>query len=326
MPGARPPEGNALVCGAAGSGKTLFAMTFLVERRQPHFDEPGVFMSFEERAEDLAANVASLGYDIEGLVAARKLAIDHVRIERSEIEESGEYDLEGLFVRLGHAIDSVGAKRVVLDTIEALFAGFSEQRDPARRAAAPVRLAQGQGRHRHHHGRAWRGPAHALWHRGICLRLRHPARQPSAGAGHDQTPARREIPRLGARDERISVPHRRSGDQRHADHLGRTGARHLAGTGADGRARAGRDARHRRLLSRFEHSDLRARRNGQDPPSAAIFVDAACTSRRALPLLRIRGIARPNGAQHALGRHRPQTPPQRRSAAIRGGAAKPAWL
>lgn len=120
------PEGRpTLLCGAAGCGKTLFAMTFLVKGAVDH-GEPGVFMSFEERAQDLAANVASLGYDVEGLVAEGKLAIDYVRIERAEIAESGEYDLEGLFVRLGYAIDTIGAKRVVLDTIEALFAGLSD--------------------------------------------------------------------------------------------------------------------------------------------------------------------------------------------------------
>lgn len=122
--GGLPTGRPTLLCGAAGCGKTLFAMTFLVNGAVQH-GEPGVFMSFEERAEDLAANVASLGYDVEGLVAAKKLVIDVVRIEQSEIEESGEYDLEGLFVRLGYAIDTVGAKRVVLDTIEALFAGLS---------------------------------------------------------------------------------------------------------------------------------------------------------------------------------------------------------
>ena len=119
LPAGRP----SLVCGAAGCGKTLFAVTFLVNGAT-RFDEPGVFMSFEERSEDLAANVASLGFDLNRLVAEDRLAIDHVRVERSEIEESGEYDLEGLFVRLGFAIDSVGAKRVVLDTIETLFSGF----------------------------------------------------------------------------------------------------------------------------------------------------------------------------------------------------------
>ena len=120
LPAGRP----SLICGAAGSGKTLLAATFLVNGAV-QFDEPGVFMSFEERAEDLAANVASLGYDLDRLVAENKIAIDHVRVERSEIEESGEYDLEGLFVRLGFAVDAIGAKRVVLDTIETLFSGLS---------------------------------------------------------------------------------------------------------------------------------------------------------------------------------------------------------
>ena len=122
LPAGRP----SLVCGAAGSGKTLFAATFLVNGAT-RFDEPGVFMSFEERAEDLAANVASLGFDLDGLISDGRIAVDHVRVERSEIEESGEYDLEGLFVRLGFAVDSVGAKRVVLDTIETLFSGLSDQ-------------------------------------------------------------------------------------------------------------------------------------------------------------------------------------------------------
>ncbi len=123
--GGLPVGRPSLICGAAGCGKTLFATTFLVNGAT-RYGEPGVFMSFEERAEDLAANVASLGYDLDGLVASGKLAIDHVRVERSEIEETGEYDLEGLFIRLGFAVDTVGAKRVVLDTIETLFAGFTD--------------------------------------------------------------------------------------------------------------------------------------------------------------------------------------------------------
>jgi circadian clock protein KaiC len=123
--GGLPTGRPTLLCGAAGCGKTLFGMTFLVNGCD-RFDEPGVFMSFEEREQDLAANVQSLGFNIEELVAKKRLAIDYVRIERAEIEESGEYDLEGLFVRLGHAIDSVGAKRVVLDTIEALFSGLAD--------------------------------------------------------------------------------------------------------------------------------------------------------------------------------------------------------
>jgi circadian clock protein KaiC len=124
--GGLPTGRPSLFCGAAGCGKTLFAITFLVNGATM-YGEPGVFMSFEERAEDVAANVASLGYDLDGLVADGKLVIDHVRVERGEIEEAGEYDLEGLFVRLGYAVDSIGAKRVVLDTIESLFGSFTDQ-------------------------------------------------------------------------------------------------------------------------------------------------------------------------------------------------------
>jgi len=118
------PKGRpTLVCGGAGCGKTLLAMEFLV-RGATEFNEPGVFMAFEENANDLTQNVASLGFDLEDLVARKKMVLDFVYIERSEIEESGEYDLEGLFIRLGSAIASIGAKRVVLDTVESLFAGL----------------------------------------------------------------------------------------------------------------------------------------------------------------------------------------------------------
>jgi circadian clock protein KaiC len=118
------PKGRpTLVCGAAGCGKTLLGMEFLV-RGATQYNEPGVFMSFEETADELTKNVASLGFDLNRLTASKRLLIDHVRVERSEIEETGEYDLDGLFVRLGHAISSIGAKRVVLDTIESLFAGL----------------------------------------------------------------------------------------------------------------------------------------------------------------------------------------------------------
>jgi circadian clock protein KaiC len=118
------PQGRpTLVCGSAGCGKTLLAMEFLV-RGATQFDEPGVFMAFEETTKDLTQNVASLGFDLNDLIARKKMVLDFVYIERSEIEETGEYDLEGLFIRLGLAIDSIGAKRVVLDTIESLFAGL----------------------------------------------------------------------------------------------------------------------------------------------------------------------------------------------------------
>jgi circadian clock protein KaiC len=119
------PKGRpTLVCGGAGSGKTLLAASFLVNGAQ-QFGEAGVLMTFEENGEEIAADVASLGFDLPALVKEGKLFIDYVRIERSEIEETGEYDLEGLFVRLDHAIRSTGAKRIVLDTIESLFSGLS---------------------------------------------------------------------------------------------------------------------------------------------------------------------------------------------------------
>src|SRR4029079_12057328 len=119
------PKGRpTLVCGSAGCGKTLFGVQFLVKGIRDH-NEPGVFMSFEESSKDLALNVKSLGFDLDKMVADKKLRIDQVQVERSEIEETGEYDLEGLFIRLNHAIDSIGAKRVVLDTIESLFGGIS---------------------------------------------------------------------------------------------------------------------------------------------------------------------------------------------------------
>ena len=121
------PKGRpTLICGSAGAGKTLFAMEFLV-RGATQFNEPGVFISFEESDEELATNVASLNFDLKELIAEKKLVLDYVFIERSEIEETGEYDLEGLFLRLDHAISSIGAKRIVLDTLEALFSALPNE-------------------------------------------------------------------------------------------------------------------------------------------------------------------------------------------------------
>jgi circadian clock protein KaiC len=122
LPRGRP----TLVCGGAGCGKTLLAAEFLV-RGAVQFNEPGVLMAFEETEAELKANVASLGFDLAGLVQRKKVVIDYVHIERSEVQESGEYDLEGLFVRLNYAIDSISAKRVVLDTLEALFASLPNE-------------------------------------------------------------------------------------------------------------------------------------------------------------------------------------------------------
>jgi circadian clock protein KaiC len=118
------PKGRpTLICGSAGSGKTLMAMEFLVKGAK-NYDEPGGFMAFEETSEELTKNFTSLSFDLDDLVAKNKLAVDCVHIDKSEIEETGEYDLEGLFIRLGMTIDSIGAKRVALDTLEVLFSGF----------------------------------------------------------------------------------------------------------------------------------------------------------------------------------------------------------
>jgi len=118
------PKGRpVLICGSAGSGKTLFASQFIVNGIMEQ-NENGVIMTFEETGKDLAKNVISLGFDLEKLQAEKKLYVDYVRVERSEIEETGEYDLEALFIRLNHAIETVKAKRVVLDTIESLFSGI----------------------------------------------------------------------------------------------------------------------------------------------------------------------------------------------------------
>lgn len=121
------PKGRpTLICGGAGCGKTLLSIQFLI-KGITEFNEPGVFMSFEEPSKDLSLNVKSLGFDLEQLKKEKKLVVDYVRVEKSEIEEAGEYDLDGLFVRLGYAIDTIKAKRVVLDTIESLFSGLDNQ-------------------------------------------------------------------------------------------------------------------------------------------------------------------------------------------------------
>jgi circadian clock protein KaiC len=122
LPRGRP----TLVCGGPGSGKTLLAMEFLV-RGARQFGEPGVFMAFEETSDELSVNVDSLGFDVPQLLADKTLVLEYVSVERSEIEETGEYDLEGLFVRLGWLVDQVGAKRVAIDSLEALFAGFENE-------------------------------------------------------------------------------------------------------------------------------------------------------------------------------------------------------
>jgi circadian clock protein KaiC len=124
--GGLPTGRPTLVCGATGCGKTMLSMEFIV-RGAMQFDEPGVFIAFEEKTDELAANVTSLGFDLKKLQADKKIKLDYVHVDRAEIEETGAYDLQGLFIRIGYAIDSLGAKRVVLDTIENLFGNLKDQ-------------------------------------------------------------------------------------------------------------------------------------------------------------------------------------------------------
>ncbi|MDB4994338.1 MAG: circadian clock protein KaiC, partial [Myxococcaceae bacterium] len=121
------PQGRpTIVCGGPGSGKTLLAMQFLVHGAV-HDDEPGVYLTFEETVDDLIVNTTSLGWDLSTLIAQQKIFIDYIHVDRHEIAETGEYTLDGLFVRLQDAVDTIGAKRVVIDTPEVLFAGFGDE-------------------------------------------------------------------------------------------------------------------------------------------------------------------------------------------------------
>lgn len=124
--GGLPRGRTTIVCGGPGCGKTMLGMEFLIRGAQ-EFNEPGVLVAFEETPQEMERNVASLGFDLKSLVARKKLFLDYVYVEPSEIQETGDYDLEGLFIRLQHAVDSVGAKRICLDTLEALFSSFSNE-------------------------------------------------------------------------------------------------------------------------------------------------------------------------------------------------------
>ncbi|HEY4710775.1 MAG TPA: circadian clock protein KaiC [Candidatus Acidoferrales bacterium] len=122
--GGLPQGRTTIVCGGPGCGKTMLGIEFLV-RGALEFNEPGVLMAFEETPQDIASNVASLGFDIEKLAAEKKLFLDYISVEPSEVAETGDYDLEGLFIRLQNAVETIGAKRVMFDTVEALFTGFA---------------------------------------------------------------------------------------------------------------------------------------------------------------------------------------------------------
>jgi circadian clock protein KaiC len=162
--GGLPRGRTTLVAGGPGCGKTLLGVEFLV--RGAEMGEAGVFLAFEETAEELTANVASLGWDLDELCGAGKLVVDHVKVERERIDETGDYDLEALFIRIGYGIQEIGAKRVVLDTIEVLFSALE---DTAKLRAELRRLfswLKGQGPADDPRG----GPARRGAGAGVCLR------------------------------------------------------------------------------------------------------------------------------------------------------------
>jgi circadian clock protein KaiC len=193
-------------------------MEFLV-RGAMEQGEPGVFIAFEETAEDLAQNVRSLGFDLDGLIRDNKLFVDYIHVDANEIEESGDYDLEGLFIRLGHAVDSIGAKRVVLDTIEVLFGGMSNQRVLRSELRRLFRWLKDKGLTAVVTGERGDG---TLTRQGIeeyvsdCVIPPGPSRD---RAGLDAAAPDREVPWDHARHERVSVPDRRERNHRPADHL-----------------------------------------------------------------------------------------------------------
>lgn len=231
-------------------------------------------MNFEETAEDVAVNVASLGFDIPGLVADKKLVVDHVRIERSEFEETGEYDLEALFVRLGYAVDSIGARRVVLDTLEALFAGFANEEIlrtelrrlfqwlQDRRLSAVITAERG-------HGTLTRHGLEEYVSDAVILRD-HRVQDLVSTPG-----ARREVPRLEPRHERVSVPDRPGRDQRHPRELGRSGPPGAHRADLDGDRAARRDAE-RPGYFRASTILVSGTAGTGKTTLAAHFVDAAC--------------------------------------------------
>ena len=268
------PKGRpTLVCGGPGCGKTLFGLEFLIHGAA--HGEPGVFVTFEETEDDLLKNVASLGYDLADLVKRKRLAIEYIRVERSEIEETGEYDLEGLFIRLDHALRSIGARRIVLDTIESLFAGLSNAgvlRAELRRLFAWLKdrgitaVITGE-----------RG-ADTLTRQGLeeyvsdCVIFARPSRHRS---DFDAATAHRQVPGLEPRDERISVPDRSPRDRGAAGHLAATGPHGDVGADLDRPRLARRDVRRQGLFP--GSSVLISGGAGTAKTSlAAHFMDAAC--------------------------------------------------
>ena len=274
LPRGRP----TLVCGAAGCGKTMLAAEFLVRgaarvrRARRLHDVRG-----ERRGAGRQRALARLR-PRRAAGADGKVAVDYVHVERSEIEETGEYDLEGLFIRLRPRDRHASAPSASCSTrIEALFAGLPQPRHPARRAAPAVPLAQGPRHDRGDHRRARREHAHALRPRGVRRRLRDPARPPHRRPGLDAAAARRQVPRLGARHQRVPVPDRLERASRccRSRRCGSTTRRPTERVPHRHR-RPRRDARRRGRLPRQQRAGLGLARHRQEQRRRAASRDAAC--------------------------------------------------
>ena len=295
--GGLPRGRTTLVVGAAGAGKTLFGIEYLV-RGARDLGEPGVLMSFEESRGELAENVASLGFDLDQLERDGLLVVDAVHLDRSEFVETGAFDLEGIFLRLGAAVDQVGAKRVTLDTIEVLFAALEQRGDHPRRAGTPLPVAQGPRPHRcRDRGAGSRRADDPLRDRGVRLGLRDRARPPRRPGGLHAPAAGGEVPRLAARHQRVPVPDHGGRPGRRPDHVRRprrtthprSGSRR-ASTQLDEMLGGG-------VYRGLDPAGRRRRRNRQDQRGGARRSTRRAAG-RARAVLLAGGVARPAHPQH----------------------------
>ena len=301
LPRGRP----TLVCGGPGSGKTLLALTFLVNGALL-FDEPGVLMTFEENEEEIASDVASLGFDLPGLIDGAE-ARGRLRARRTQRDRGNRRVRSGRVVRPARLRDSDAGSQAGRPRYHRIaVCRPDERRHPPVRIAAAVPVAERPGSHGADHRRTWRRRPHPAGTRGVRLGRGHPARPPRPRSGLDPPPACGQVSRLPPRHQRVSVPHRRRRDQRAAGLLAGAATWSAAGTGLVGRRPPRRHAQRRGLLPRQHDSRLRHRRHRENEPRRA-FSRRRVPARRTLPVLSLRRVAPAAAAQHALDRHRPRT-------------------
>ncbi len=302
--GGLPTGRPTLVCGGPGSGKTLLALTFLVNG-VVQFDEPGVLMTFEENAEEIASDVASLGFDLpdadRGGEARRRLRARGTRRDRGNGRVRPRRPVRPPWLR-----DPIGGRQARRARHHRVALCRSCERvHPARGAATAVPVAEGQGRHRGDHGRARRRPADQTGARGVRVGCRDPARPPRPRSGLDAPAARGQVPRIPPRHERVSVPHRHLRHQRAARVLDGPGARRTAGPYLRRHPTPRQHARREGVLPGQHRARDRRGRNREDEPGGALS-RCGVPPGRALPLLPVRGVTAAASAEHALDRHRPR--------------------